>query len=73
MNHLNEEELIAHAYAEDDQDGVQQHLEACAECAKTYTALRGDLAEMKFAEAPVAGRLLRQPSLGIDFRLVACL
>jgi hypothetical protein len=53
MNHLNEEELIAHAYAEDEQVGVQQHLEACAECAKTYTALRGDLAEMKFAEAPV--------------------
>jgi hypothetical protein len=53
MNHLNQEELIAHAYAEDDQDGVQQHLEACAECTKAYTALRGDLAEMKFAEAPV--------------------
>ncbi len=52
MNHLSEEELIAHAYAEDDSNAVQQHLMACAECAKAYSALGSDLADMKFAEAP---------------------
>jgi hypothetical protein len=50
MNHLTEEELIAHAYAEGEKDGVEQHLAACAECAKAYTTLRSDLAELKFAE-----------------------
>ena len=43
--------------AEDDKDGVEQHLEACAECAKTYAALRSDLAEMEFAEPPVRDAL----------------
>jgi hypothetical protein len=52
MNHLSEEELIAHAYAEDDNHAVQQHLQACAECAKAYHTLGTDLADMKFAEAP---------------------
>jgi len=52
MNHLSEEELIAHAYAEDDSNAVQQHLLACAECAKAYSALGSDLADIKFAEAP---------------------
>ena len=52
MNHLSEEELIAHAYAEDDSNAVQQHLMACAECAKAYSALGSDLADMKFADAP---------------------
>jgi hypothetical protein len=56
MNHLNEEELIAHAYAEDDSNAVQQHLLACAECAKAYSALGSDLADMKFAEVPVRDR-----------------
>ena len=44
MNHLTEEELIAHAYSEDGKDAAQQHLGACGECAKAYTALRIDLA-----------------------------
>jgi hypothetical protein len=52
MSHLTEEELIAHTFAEDDKEGVEQHLEACAECAKSYAALRSDLAEMEFAEVP---------------------
>jgi hypothetical protein len=52
MNHLSDEELIAHAYAEDDSKVVQQHLASCAECAKTYSGLGSDLADMKFAEAP---------------------
>jgi hypothetical protein len=52
MNHLSEEELIAHAYAEDDSNAVQQHLVACPECSKAYSALGSDLADMKFAEAP---------------------
>jgi hypothetical protein len=52
MNHLSEEELIAHAYAEDDSNAVQQHLLACAECAKAYSSLGSDLADMKIAEAP---------------------
>jgi hypothetical protein len=52
MNHLSEEELVAHAYAEGDNHSVQQHLQACAECAKAYHTLGSDLADMKFAEAP---------------------
>lgn len=52
MNHLSEEELVAHAYAEVDNHSVQQHLQACAECAKAYHTLASDLADMKFAEAP---------------------
>jgi hypothetical protein len=52
MNHLSDEELIAHVYAEDDGNAVQQHLAACAECAKAYSGLSSDLADMKFAEAP---------------------
>jgi hypothetical protein len=52
MKHLSEEELIAHAYAEDDNDSVKQHLLACAECAKAYSELGSDLADMKFVEAP---------------------
>ena len=31
---------------------AQQHLVACGECAKAYTALGSDLAEMKFTEPP---------------------
>jgi len=53
MNHLSDEELIAHAYAEDDSTAVQQHIASCAECAKAYSALGSDLADMKFAEEPV--------------------
>ena len=56
MNHLTEEELIAHAYSEDGHT-AQQHLEACGECAKAYTALRSDLAEMKFAAPPMRDAL----------------
>ena len=52
MSHLTEEDLIAHTFAEDDKDGVEQHLAACAECAMNYAALRSDLAEMEFAEVP---------------------
>jgi hypothetical protein len=52
MNHLSEEELIAHAYAEDGSNAVQQHLQACSECAKAYSSLGADLADMKFAQAP---------------------
>jgi hypothetical protein len=59
MNHLSEEELIAHAYAEDDSNAVQQHLLECTECSKAYSALGSDLADMKFAEVPV-----RDPAYG---------
>ena len=57
MNHLTEEELIAHAYSEDGKDAAQQHLGACGECAMAYAALRSDLAEMKFAAPPVRDAL----------------
>jgi hypothetical protein len=52
MTHLSEEELIAHAYGEGETVAVKQHLERCAECSNTYTAIESDLAEMKFAEPP---------------------
>jgi hypothetical protein len=52
MNHLSEEELIAHAFAEEASNAAQQHLAACAECAKAYSSVGSDLADMKFAAAP---------------------
>ncbi len=52
MTHLSEEELIAHAYGEGETAAVKRHLEGCAECSNTYTALESDLAEMTFAEPP---------------------
>jgi hypothetical protein len=52
MNHLSEEQLIAHAYAEDGNHSVQQHLQECAECAKAYSGLGSDLADLKFSDAP---------------------
>jgi hypothetical protein len=52
MTHLSEEELIAHAYGEGDTGAVKRHLERCAECSNTYTALESDLAEMKLREPP---------------------
>jgi hypothetical protein len=52
MTHPSEEELIAQAYGEGDTAAVKRHLEGCAECSNTYTALQSDLAEMRFAEPP---------------------
>jgi hypothetical protein len=52
MTHPSEEELIAQAYGEGDTAAVQRHLEECAGCSNTYTALQSDLAEMRFAEPP---------------------
>ena len=52
MMHLSEEELIAYAYGEGEMAAVKQHLEGCAECSNTYTAIESDLADMKFAEPP---------------------
>jgi hypothetical protein len=57
MSHLTEEDLIAHTFAEDDKDGVEQHLKACVACAMNYAALRSDLAEMEFAEVPARDAL----------------
>ncbi len=55
MNHLTEAELIAHVYAEEDQDAAGVHLAECPECSRLYSSLRSDLAEMKFADPPPRG------------------
>jgi hypothetical protein len=55
MMHLSEEELIAHAYGEGEMTAVKRHLEECAACSHTYTAIESDLADMKFAEPPGRG------------------
>jgi hypothetical protein len=52
MMHLSEEELIAQAYGEGDKAAVEQHIEQCAPCARAYTDLRSDLAEMRFPDPP---------------------
>jgi hypothetical protein len=57
MSHLTEEDLIAHSFAENDKDSVEQHLKACAECTMQYAALQSDLAEMEFAEVPARDAL----------------
>jgi hypothetical protein len=57
MRHLTEDELVAHVYAEDETEAVQQHLERCAECATAYAAVRSDLDEMEFAGVPMRNEL----------------
>jgi hypothetical protein len=57
MHHLTEDELVAHAYAEDETEAVQQHLERCAECATAYAAVRSDLDEIEFAAVPMRDEL----------------
>jgi hypothetical protein len=57
MNHLTEEDLIAHVYAEGEEQQVERHLDACAECAKNYTVLCRDLIAMKWAETPERDQL----------------
>jgi hypothetical protein len=52
MNHLNEEQLIAHTYGEDEDKLVQEHLASCAQCTKAYGALSSDLAEIAVVEPP---------------------
>ena len=52
MTHPSDEELIAQAYGEGDTAALERHLEGCAECSNTFTALQSDLAEMRFAEPP---------------------
>jgi hypothetical protein len=51
MMHLAEEELIGQAYGEAAPQ-VMQHLESCAECARTYAELQSDLAELSAIEPP---------------------
>lgn len=53
MKHLKEEELIEHYYGKGRSDAAEQHLQSCAECAEAYAALKSDLEEMEFAEAPM--------------------
>ena len=56
MIHLTEAELVAHAYADgEDQDATGAHLAQCPECSRNYSSLRSDLAEMKFPEPPPRG------------------
>lgn len=52
MKHVSDEELVAHVYGEGDIAAVRRHLDDCAECSHAYTALKSELAEMKFAEPP---------------------
>ncbi len=48
MNHLTEEQLIEHYYGESPQaTRIDRHLHECSECAKTYVALRNDLATIE--------------------------
>jgi hypothetical protein len=57
MRHLTADELVAHAYDEDETEVVQKHLERCAECATAYAAVRSDLDEMEFAAVPMRDEL----------------
>jgi hypothetical protein len=51
MKHLSEGELIEQYYS-NGAAGFGRHLEACAECAEAYAALRSDLDAMEFAAPP---------------------
>lgn len=50
--HLSEEELVLQVYGEGDKAAREQHMEQCAPCARAYTDLKSDLAEMRFPEPP---------------------
>jgi hypothetical protein len=53
MNHLTEEQLIEHYYAESSQSaGIQRHLRECNGCAETYAELRTDLDAIEPIAAP---------------------
>lgn len=44
MNHLTEEQLVEHYYAESPRSArIERHLRECGACAETYAELRGDL------------------------------
>jgi hypothetical protein len=58
MKHLGEEELIEQYFSKG-AAGFGQHLDACAQCAQAYAALRSDLDEMEFAAPPA-----RDPAYG---------
>lgn len=45
MKHLTEDELIDRYYG-DDRSNTAQHLETCPHCARSYAALRSDLADL---------------------------
>src|SRR5262249_42677053 len=56
MNHLSEEELILHYYAEEgDTLGVEHHLEECASCRESYGALQRVLNLVEAAPVPERG------------------
>jgi hypothetical protein len=53
MKHLTEEELTEHYYSKGEGKAqVAQHLEACGDCAFSYTGLQYDLDELKAMEPP---------------------
>lgn len=51
MNHLSEERLIELYYGQDGPEAAR-HLDTCGDCARTYEALRADLADMKPVNPP---------------------
>jgi hypothetical protein len=58
MNHLTEEQLIEHYYAESSQSSrVDRHLRECNACAESYAELRGDLDAVAPIMAPVKTNL----------------
>ncbi len=54
MNHLSEEQLIELYYSENTPEAAR-HFDTCADCARDYEALRGDLADMTPIAPPTRG------------------
>ncbi|HEX4308719.1 MAG TPA: hypothetical protein VHZ25_01760 [Acidobacteriaceae bacterium] len=52
MNHLNDEQLVELYYGHDGPGDERRHLEQCSACARTYQALKSDLADMKPVHPP---------------------
>jgi len=58
MNHLTEEQLIEHYYAESPQSArIDRHLRECSACAETYAVLRSDLDAIEPITAPARAAL----------------
>ncbi len=58
MNHISEEQLIEHYYAESPQSAqIEHHLRECCECTEAYSALRADLTAIEPIAVPARDAL----------------
>ncbi len=55
MQHLTEEQLVAHYYGDDDAENAGEHLRGCRECSAEYETIRGVLSLVGHSPVPERG------------------